>query len=152
MIQDNDLPSGWMPLDEIVGPSFRAHLRVPIPDDAFVRVVADASRGGLPYLIYELFWITSPVAHVLRVDEILAPGSDVVADGVLHVVDHERISLEKVEQTVLQLSPTREKLDTIKFTGDSESRNDLPVELIVSYLNDTQNGYGRPGWSSAVDE
>ncbi len=145
------LPSDWMGLYDldVLIPGFRNVLEVPIHVDAVARVVADETRGGYPYLVIEIFWISGSVAHVLRVDEIIVPvtGSDYVPDGTgPNIREHERISLEKVEETSLQLNPTSESPDRIKFTGDADFRTDLPVFLIVSYLNEPEIGYGRPGF------
>lgn len=144
----DDFPTAWMGGDSILTPEFRAVLNFPLHEQAVARAVEDETRGGFPYLVYEIFWITDPVAHVLRVDEIVVPGhGDGGDDNGPNIREHERISLEKVEDLSVSLSPSPgERPDWIKFTGDAEPRTDLPVFLLVSFLNEPQIGYGRPGF------
>ena len=57
------LPTGWRPL------SYWARTQdgitqLGLPATTFLRCVQDDSRGGLPYLAFELFWIEAGVVHL----------------------------------------------------------------------------------------
>lgn len=57
------LPTGWRPV------SYWARTQdgiaqLDLPVTSFLRCVADESRGGLPYLCFEMFWIAAGVVHL----------------------------------------------------------------------------------------
>jgi hypothetical protein len=104
------------------------------------RVLPDESRGGFPAMIVEVFWITDPVFHLLRVDGFTL---DTTADGSdeRSIVSHRRISLEQVADYKFDL--VGELGGTIELVGGEEVK--LTVALLHSYLKGCPGGYGRPG-------
>lgn len=57
------LPTGWRPL------SYWARTQdgisqLGLPETAFLRCVEDETRGGLPYLGFEIFWIREAAVHL----------------------------------------------------------------------------------------
>ena len=128
-----------MPLRDF--PEVREMMLIPVPLEAWGRMVPDEARGGFPFVVHEVFWITEPVFHLLRVDGFtLAQGE---ADGVddRTLLSHERITFEQIER--MHYSLTDENFGgTIELTGTGR-RIDLPVPLMDSYLNGGPEGYGR---------
>jgi hypothetical protein len=88
---DPPAPDVWLSV-ELVDPGwFLMH----VPDDAFFRVLPDESRGGWPASLADVFWITPPVFHILRVDGFTLEGADGTDER--SVLSHDRISLEVVD-------------------------------------------------------
>jgi hypothetical protein len=134
-----DYPPNWIPLRDF--PDIRAMLLLPVPEDAWGRVLPDESRGGFPAFIQEAFWITAPVMHLLRVDGFTFDQREQVhATDERRILSHERISLEQIEDWTFDLNGKME--GTVVLTG-SGRRLDLPVPLIHSHLPRGAEGYGR---------
>lgn len=137
-----ELPSQqWSPISKYFAQD-REAFPLHVPDHMWVRLVADASRPGLAYLVIEAFWIAEHMIHKVQIDEHCIPGADVPADdGTLHLVEHERISLERLEKMHLHGSSAH-GIDEhwIDLTGDGR-RDDLPTFLIWSHIERVR---GRP--------
>ncbi|SNR95464.1 hypothetical protein [Blastococcus mobilis] len=134
----------WPPADRWIpmkGTGMGEMLLVPVPEDAFSRVLPDAARGGFPAMIVEAFWITEPVFHLLRVDGFTL--DDAATDGVdeRSVLGHERISLEQVLRYKYDLGG--ELGGTVELVDGRHL--EVPVMLIDSYRHGGPQGYGRSG-------
>lgn len=134
--QEPDLPSAWLPISRFLTDE-RDAFPLRVPDHTWVRLVADATRGGPPYLMIEAFWIAGKVIHKVQLDEYCLAGGDAPpTDGALHLVGHERIALERLEKMHMDSSGTQ----WIEITGVGR-RDDLPTFLILSHVNAGAEGY-----------
>ncbi|HEV7186571.1 MAG TPA: hypothetical protein VGN28_01620 [Blastococcus sp.] len=130
------LAARWMSLREF--DDVRAALQVRVPEDAWGRIVADEERGGWPAVVQEVFWMTPPVFHVMRVGGFTwaddAPAPEPV------VLSHERIGFEQVEEFDYETDGTAG--GSVTLTG-SGRRLDLPVLLMLSHLPSDRKIAGR---------
>ena len=121
------LAARWMPLREF--DDVRGALPVRVPEDAWGRIVPHDERGGWPAVVQEVFWVTPPVFHLVRVGGFTwaddAPAPEPV------VLSNERIDLGQVESFDYETDGTAE--GSVTLTG-SGRRLDLPVLLMLSHL------------------
>ncbi|MGZ4508224.1 MAG: hypothetical protein ACXVX8_01730 [Blastococcus sp.] len=121
------LAARWMPLREF--DDVRGALQVRVPADAWGRIVPDDERGGWPAVVQEVFWVTPPVFHVVRVGGFTWADDAPVPEPV--VLSNERIGFEQIENFEYETDGTAG--GSVTLTG-SGRRLDLPVLLMLSHL------------------
>ncbi|WP_147915784.1 hypothetical protein [Ruania zhangjianzhongii] len=112
------LPTGWRPL------SYWARTQdgitqLDLPATTFLRCVEDSSRGGLPYLAFEVFWIESSVVHLAT------------ATGWALELDSDDDPSEEphlTAQTELRL----DDLETLEVDGDAEPSAEFAGQVRLS--------------------
>jgi len=121
------LAARWMPLREF--DDVRGALPVRVPEDAWGRIVPDEERGGWPAVVQEVFWVTPPVFHLVRVGGFTWADDAPVPEPT--VLSNDRIAFEQVETFDYETDGTAG--GSVTLTG-SGRRLDLPVLLMLSHL------------------
>lgn len=118
----------WYP--SAVLPDLPEQLPVPLPEDAWVRLLADPA-ADLPSVRVELAWVTGPVLHLVTVAGFTLAASEDDPDDEVTVQSHERVSLRTVQR--LQLD-TETGSATVEFT-DRPDLPDAPGVLLNQHLH-----------------
>ena len=105
----------------------RDRLPIKVRDDAWVQSAPDGARGGHPYVVFRLFWITPNVLHLVVADGWFTPGDHAVEvdDTPSRLLSHESLPVEQIERYTAGLGDPDESW--IRFTERAEHRTDPPV-------------------------